>query len=168
MKKIRLTENQLVNIIKNVINEGWTEIDQILDKINRKGIDNLSKKEREYMDHYSNTGEFLDYDDLVTTTDRVPSGEIWSFDGMNGIPTMKFQYETTEEHPDEIVHTGYLRVNQDEFYGEIYCDLEGNYTLCNFESSDSENVFEKYEGLEHEVESFLSIVCNDLKGDLMS
>jgi hypothetical protein len=168
MKKIRLTESQLIGFIKNCINESWDDINKILEKISKSGIDNISKKEKEYLDHYSETGEFLDYDDLVTTTDRVNSGEIWNFDGVDGLPKMKFKYETTEEHPDEIVHTGYLEVNNDEFYGEIYCDLEGNYSLCNFESSDGENIFEKYEGLEHEIGSFLSIVCDDLKGDLMS
>jgi hypothetical protein len=40
--------------------------------------------------------------------------------------------------------------------------------LCNFESAEGENVFEKYEGLEREIGTFLSIVCNDLKGDLKS
>jgi len=168
MKKIRLTENQLVNIIKNVISEGWTEIDQILDKINKVGVENLSKKEREYMDHYSNTGEFLNDEELTTSVDRVPSGEIWTFDAIHGIPNMSFQYETTEENIDEVVHTGYFTINDDLYYGEIYCDTEGNYSLCNFESDESENLFEKYEGLEREIEAFLSTVCDDLKGDLMS
>lgn len=168
MKKIRLTENQLFNIIKNVISEGWTEIDQILDKINKVGVENLSKKEREYMDHYSNTGEFLDDEELTTSVDRVPSGEVWTFDATNGIPNMSFQYETTEENVDEIVHTGFFTINDDQYYGEIYCDTEGNYSLCNFESDESENLFEKYEGLEREIEAFLSTVCDDLKGDLMS
>ena len=38
----------------------------------------------------------------------------------------------------------------------------------NFESDEGVNLFEQYEGLEKEIESFLSIICNDLKGDLMS
>ena len=120
------------------------------------------------MDHYSNTGEFLDDEELSTSVDRVPSGETWVFDETNGIPNMSFQYETTEENIDEIVHTGFFTISNDQYYGEIYCDTEGNYSMCNFESDESENLFEKYEGLEHEIESFLSIVCNDLKGDLMA
>ena len=167
MKKIRLTESQLIDIIKNVISEGWTEIDQILDKISKVGVDNLSKKEKDYMDHYSKTGEFLDDEELTTSVDRVPSGEIWTFDATNGIPNMSFQYETTEENIEEIVHTGFFTINDDPYYGEIYCDTEGNYSLCNFEDDGGENLFDKYEGLEREIEAFLSTVCDDLKGDLM-
>ena len=166
--KISLTENQLIEIIKQVINESQEKIDAILDKINQVGIEKLSKKELEYLDHHAKTGGYLDDEELITSSDRVPSGETWIFDGLPGIPKMEFQYETTEENIDEIIHTGYLSVNNDPFYGEIYCDNKGNYSLCNFESDESVNLFETYEGLEHEIESFLSIVCNDLKGDLMT
>ena len=168
MKKITITEDQILNIVKRVLQEGQKEIDAILDKINNVGLENLSKKEREYLDHHATTGGYLDDKELTTTLDRAPSGEIWVFDGIPGIPTMQFQYETTEENIDEIVHTGYLTVNDDQFYGEIYCDNEGNYTLCNFESDESVNLFETYEGLEREIEAFLSTVCDDLKGDLMT
>ena len=168
MKKIRLTENQLIDMIQNLVNESQKNIDAILDKINTVGLENLSKKEREYLDYHATTGKYLDDDELITSSDRVPSGEIWDFDGVPGIPKMSFQYETTEESVDEIIHTGFFTINDDPYYGEIYCDTEGNYSLCNFESDESENLFEKYEGLEKEIEIFLSTVCDDLKGDLMS
>jgi hypothetical protein len=131
-------------------------------------LENLSKKEREFLDYHATTGDYLDDEELITSSDRVPSGETWIFDGVPGIPKMEFQYETTEENIDEIVHTGYLTINNDPFYGEIYCDNEGNYSLCNFESDESVNLFETYEGLEGEIEAFLSTVCEDLKGDLMT
>ena len=166
--KIKLSENQISRLIKKVVKEGQQEIDAILDKINKVGLENLSKKEREYLDYHSTTGGYLKDEDLITSSDRVSSGETWTFDGVPGIPEMSFQYETTEENVDEIIHTGFFTINNDPYYGEIYCDTEGNFSLCNFESDESENLFEKYEGLEHEIESFLSIVCNDLKGDLKS
>ena len=166
MKKIRLTETQLIYIIKKVINEGMDKIDSILDKINIVGVENLSKKEREYLDYHANTGDYLDDEELTTSIDRVPSGEIWNFDGHQGIPKMDFQYETTEENIDEIIHTGYLTVNDEHYYGEIYCDTNGEYSICNFESEEGVNLFENFEGLEHEIGIFLSIVCDDLKGDL--
>jgi len=166
MKKIILKESELIKLI-NLIAEDWDKLNKILEKINSSGIDSLSKKEKEYLDYYSKNEKFLDDEELITASDRVTSGEVWDFDGFPGIPKMKFQYETTEESIDEIVHTGYLLVSNDEFYGEIYCDPEGNYSLCNFESNEGENLFEKYEGLEREVEIFLTRVCNDLKGDLM-
>jgi len=168
MKKISITEEQILNIVKRILQEGQNEIDAILDKINKVGVGGLSKKEKEYLDYHANTGNYLDDEELITAADRVPSGETWVFDGVPGIPTMEFQYETTEENIDEIVHTGYLTVNNDQFYGEIYCDDEGNYSLCNFESDESVNLFETYEGLEREIEAFLSTVCDDLKGDLMT
>jgi hypothetical protein len=168
MIKIKLTESQLINVFKKVINESQEKIDAILDKINRVGLENLSKKEREFLDYHATTGDYLDDEELITSLDRVPSGEIWEFDGVNGIPPMEFQYETTEENIDEIIHTGYLTVNNDQFSSLIYCDSEGNYSMCNFESDESVNLFETYEGLEREIEAFLSTVCDDLKGDLMT
>jgi hypothetical protein len=168
MKKIRLTESQLIDLIKEIINESQEKIDSILDKINKVGLDNLSKKEREYLDYHATTGDYLKDEELITAKDRASSGEIWTFDGVPGIPEMSFQYETTEESVDEIIHTGFFTINNDPYYGEIYCDTEGNYSLCNFESDESENLFEKYEGLEREIEIFLSTVCDDLKGDLMT
>jgi hypothetical protein len=166
--KIIITEEQILNIVKRVVNESQEKIDSILDKINKVGVEGLSKKEMEYLDHHAKTGGYLEDEELITSLDRVPSGETWVFDGVPGIPKMEFQYETTEEDIDEIIHTGYLAVNDDPFYGEIYCDNEGNYSLCNFESDESVNLFETYEGLEREIEAFLSTVCDDLKGDLMT
>lgn len=167
MKKIILKESELIRLI-NLITEDWDKLNKILEKISFSGINSLTNKEKEYLDYYSKTEKFLDDDELITSSDRVPSGEIWNFGGIPGIPKINFQYETTEESIDEIVHTGYLTVNNDQYYGEIYCDTEGDYSLCNFESSEGENLFEKYEGLEREIEIFLKRVCDDLKGDLMT
>jgi hypothetical protein len=166
--KIIITEEQILNIVKRVVNESQEKIDAILDKINKVGVGGLSKKEMEYLDYHAKTGSYLDDEELITSLDRVPSGETWVFDGVPGIPKMEFQYETTEEDIDEVIHTGYLSINDDPFYGEIYCNSEGNYSMCNFESDESVNLFEIYEGLESEIEAFLSTVCDDLKGDLMT
>lgn len=167
MKKIILKESELIKLI-NLITEDWDKLNKILEKISSSGINSLTKKEKEYLDYYSKTEKFLDDDELMTSSDRVPSGEIWNFDGFQGIPKMSYQYETTEESIDEIIHTGYFTIKNDQYYGEIYCDTEGNFSLCNFESDEGENLFEKYEGLEREIEIFLSTVCDDLKGDLMT
>ena len=61
MRKVKLTESQLITIIKKVVSEGQKEIDDILDKINKVGgVAGLSKKEKEYLDYHATTGKFLD------------------------------------------------------------------------------------------------------------
>ena len=163
--KVKLTENQISKLVKKVVKEGQNEIDAILDKINLVGVEGLSKKEREYLDHHATTGKFLDKESLTSSHQIAQYGETWYFQHP-GMPTYQFKYEVTEETPDEIIHTGYLNVNNDEYYGEIFCDTEGEYSVCNFNDSEGENVFEKYEGLEKEIEIFLQVVCNDLKDEM--
>ena len=163
MKKVvRLTESELINVIQHIIQEGQSEIDSILDKISRVGFDDLSDKEKNYLRHYSGTGEYSDED--LTTSKSMTDYENTFSDTISGL-NLQFKYEVTEDTPDEIIHTGYLMVNEDEFYGEIYCDSEGNYSTCNFETMDGENLFEKYEGMEHEIELFLEGVCNEINGN---
>jgi hypothetical protein len=164
MKKVvRLTESELINVIKRIITEGQSEIDSILDKINRVGFDGLTPKEQSYLRHYSETGEFKDDEELVTRSQSFDYEHKFSnkIDGVD----MTFKYESTEDTPDEMIHSGYLEINNDEFYGEIYCDIDGTYSTCNFEDGDGVNLFEKYEGLEHEVEYFLDNVCEEIKGN---
>jgi hypothetical protein len=163
MKKIvRLTESELINVIKRIIQEGQSEIDSILDKISRVGFEELNQKEKDYLRYYSETGQYSD-DDLVTSKSMTNYENVF-LDTISGL-NLQFKYEVTEDTPDEVIHTGYLTVNDDEFYGEIYCDFEGNYSTCSFETMDGENVFEKYEGMEHEIELFLKGVCNEINGN---
>jgi hypothetical protein len=158
MKKITLTESQLVSMIYKMVNEAMSDIDNILDKISQGGMESLSDTEKEYLRHYSETGEYMDIED-----DEDYASEGVFSDSISGI-NMKFKYESTEDIEDEIIHSGYLEIDGDEFYGEIYCDPEGDYSTCNFEDPDGINLFEKYEGLEREVESFLYSVCDEIKG----
>ena len=54
MKKvIRLTESDLMRIVKRVINENIDVIDRILDKVGEYGIGSLSKSEKDILDRYS-------------------------------------------------------------------------------------------------------------------
>jgi len=160
MKKIRLTESELVSLIQRMVNEAMSDIDNILDKISQDGMESLSPQEKEYLRHYSETGEYMDIEGEEESSFEGENVFSDSIDGVN----MKFKYESTEDTEDEMIHSGYLEINNDEFYGEIYCDLEGDYSSCNFEDPDGVNLFEKYEGLEHEVEYFLDNVCDEIKG----
>jgi hypothetical protein len=66
MKKIiKLTESDLTRIVKRIIQENQSKIDDILDKISRDGYEKLTPKEKQYLKHYSETGEYPD-DDLTT------------------------------------------------------------------------------------------------------
>jgi hypothetical protein len=158
MRKIRLTESKLISLIERIVNEAMSDIDNILDKISQGGLESLSPQEKEYLQHYSTTGEYMDIEG-----EKDSSSEGVFSDTITGV-NMKFKYESTEDTKDEIIHSGYLEIDGDEFYGEIYCDPEGDYSTCNFEDPDGINLFEKYEGLEHEVESFLYNVCDEIKG----
>lgn len=54
MKKVvRLTENDLMRIVKRVISENIDVIDKILDKVGEYGIDSITKSERKILDKYS-------------------------------------------------------------------------------------------------------------------
>lgn len=163
-KKIQITESELIKIINNIINESMDKIDSILDKINRVGFEGLTDKEKKYLIHYSETGKFKDDEELVTRSQVTNYENIFS-DIIGGV-NMSFKYESTEDNPNEMVHTGYLTVNNDEFYGEIYCEPNGTYSTCNFEDPEGINLFETYEGLEHDIENFLDNVCEELKGNV--
>jgi hypothetical protein len=63
MKKIRLTESELVSLIQKMVNEAMSDIDNILDKISQEGMESLSQQEKEYLRHYSETGEYMDVED---------------------------------------------------------------------------------------------------------
>jgi hypothetical protein len=49
MKKIRLTESEFVSLIKKMVNEAMSDIDNILDKISQSGYDSLTTEEKEFL-----------------------------------------------------------------------------------------------------------------------
>ena len=162
MKKIRLTESELVSLIQRMVNEAMSDIDNILDKISQGGMESLSDSEKEYLKHYSETGEYMDIED---EEDMGPSFEGESFkDTINDAP-VSFTYESTEDTEMGMVHTGYLTIYQDEYYGEIFCDEDGTFMDDNFESPEETNLKEDYYKILGEIEMFLQNVCENLKSD---
>ena len=160
MKKIRLTESELVSLIQKMVNEAMSDIDNILDKIGQGGMESLSPQEKEYLQHYSTTGEFMDFEDEEETSFE---GEKFK-DRINDAP-VSFTYEMTEEAEKGIIHTGYFTIHQDEYYGEIFCDDYGTFMFANFESPGGTELFEDYYEIQGEIEMFLQNVCENLKAD---
>jgi hypothetical protein len=163
MKKITLTESQLVSLIQRMVNEAMSDIDVILDKINQEGMESLTQQEKEYLRHYSTTGEYMDIED---EEEMGPSFEGETFKDRIKDAPVSFTYEVTEEVEKGLVHTGYITVYQDEYYGEILCNEVGTFIEANFESPEGTGLFEDYYEIQGELEMFLQNVCENLKDDL--
>lgn len=163
MKKIKLTESEFISLIKKMVNEAMSDIDNILDKISQGGLESLSPQEKEYLNHYSNTGEYMDIEDEEDSLEDQFVGETFK-DKIKDAP-VSFTYEVTEETGKGIVHTGYFTIYEDEYYGEIFCDDEGTFMFANFESPEGTELFEDYEKIQSELEMFFQNVCENLKSD---
>jgi hypothetical protein len=162
MKKIRLTESELVSLIQKMVNESMSDIDVILDKISQGGMESLTQQEKEYLRHYSTTGEYMDIEDEEETE---PSFEGETFKDRIKDAPVSFTYEVTEETGKGIIHTGYFTIYEDEYYGEIFCDGDGTFMFANFESPEGTELFEDYNEIQGELEMFLQNVCENLKSD---
>lgn len=162
MKKIRLTESELISLIERMVNEAMSDIDNILDKISQGGMESLSDKEKNYLKHYSETGEYMDIEDEEEMETSF-EGETYR-DKIKDAP-ISFTYEMTEDTKKGMIHTGYLTVYQDEYYGEIFCDDNGTFMFANFESPEETDLFEDYYKIQGELEMFLQNVCENLKSD---
>ena len=164
MNKIRLTESELVSLIQKMVNEAMSDIDNILDKISQEGMESLSQQEKEYLRHYSETGEYMDVEDEEDSLEVSQFvGETFK-DKIMDTP-VTFTYEVTEETGKGIIHTGYFTIYEDEYYGEIFCDDEGTFMFANFESPEGTELFEDYYEIQGEIEMFFQNVCENLKSD---
>jgi hypothetical protein len=146
-----------------MVNEAMSDIDNILDKISQGGLESLSSQEKEYLNHYSNTGEYMDIEDEEDSLEDQFVGETFK-DKIKDTP-ISFTYEVTEETGKGIVHTGYFTIYEDEYYGEIFCDDDGTFMFANFESPEGTELFEDYEKIQGELEMFFQNVCENLKSD---
>jgi hypothetical protein len=166
MRRITLTESQLVSLIQRMVNEAMSDIDVILDKISQGGMESLSDREKQYLQHYSETGQYMDIEDEETEDFLGVNefvGETFS-DRIKDAP-VSFTYEMTEDNQKGMVHTGYFTIYQDEYYGEIFCDDDGTFMFANFESPEETDLFEDYYKIQGEIEMFLQNVCENLKSD---
>lgn len=136
-RKIRLTESELIGMIKNLIKEFREKypelLNPLLEKIGQVGYEGLSNIERKMIDSISQ--DTLDTDEIMMMVNRkIAAGEELSdveqifFDEYAAVPEesfedidmgdykIDFEYNSTEENPedDEIVHKGKIYVQSDD------------------------------------------------------
>lgn len=160
MRIIKLTESELTSLIKRVINEGLSEIDAILDKISEVGFDGLSDDEKEYLEYHSKTGKFL-----PTEKPEVSFNASDSEDAIKrkvGGIKFKFLHEDTFEENGIVNYSGWLGFNNEEFYGRIICDENGDYLECSFEDPEQNEIIDLYPDIEMYLDKFLEYVCEEL------
>ncbi len=154
--------------------EGYTSkerADDILDKISKYGIKSLTKLEKDFLDsHKSGQQEEL-HDKLAKSETET------TFEDDNGL--FKFEFDSCEDHGDEIHYLGTLYVPDLEFPsgrtiegrlgGRIIVYTNGQ-TAADFysiqkdpKSGDNYDVFEFCNGLEYELDSFLDYVVGELE-----
>ncbi|MFW6225534.1 MAG: DUF6576 domain-containing protein [bacterium] len=136
--------NDFLNENKNV--------DSILDKISKHGMNSLSKEEKEYLNKFSR-GE--DQDDKIND---VMKGKSFVSDLLH-IPHLEFVYDKSEHFGNEIKHFGDLIFGEVVYTGFISCDNKGEFKYAEFfdvidSNYDDEDLYTKAEGLEQEVDSF--------------
>ena len=136
-RKIRLTESELIGMIKNLIREFREKypelLNPLLEKIGEVGYEGLSNIERKMIDNISQ--DTLDTDEIMMMVNRkIASAEELSdveqifFDEYAAVPEesfedidmgdykIDFKYISTVENPEdgEIVHTGEIYVQSDD------------------------------------------------------
>lgn len=153
----------MITKFKDFLNENQ-QVDKILDKISKSGINSLTKQEKEYLDRYS-TGEELPEE---ITKESELKGKKFVSDQMN-IPEMVFVYDMTKDLGDEIRHYGDMTFGDTTFNGFISCTRDGDFKHAEFYDVDefddytrdiTTDLYTKAEGLEHEIDSFfIDEVC---------
>ena len=133
-RKIRLTESELIGMIKNLIREFREKypelLNPLLEKIGQVGYEGLSDIERKMIDNISQ--DTLDTNEIMMMVNKkIAAGEELSdveqvfFDEYAAVPEesfedidmgdykIDFEYNSTEENPedDEIVHKGKIYVH---------------------------------------------------------
>ena len=136
--------------------------DKIMLLINKQlakgGLKSLSEIELSFFEDNSvNTEDGEEYQDYVG---------VWDYsDSNSALDGMQFKYRASYDEETGLTHEGELNIGDYNFYGNVYCDAEGNYDTCSFETDDGELLFDVFEGLEREFRVFFEQVCDDLKGN---
>ena len=130
--KIVITESQYRILMENTV-----KIDQILDKLNEIGYENLENEEKMTLNRYSEwlnsgqKGEFMgettpkndDYDDK--------SGQKWSTRLADG-SDFTFQFEYNESESDVDLYFGTIHWGGKEWVGCVVTEKDGELSLLDF------------------------------------
>ena len=141
--KIIITESQYRFLVENT-----TEIDNILDKMNEIGYENLENDEKMTLKHYSEwlnsgkKGEFTPQNTPKTTNFEDKMGEKWTKTLQDGSEfTFKFDYEEIEDDVD--LYFGVVYWGGTEWIGCIVAEKDGSLALLDFVEDTGE--FETYD-----------------------
>lgn len=154
--KIIITESQYRFLVENT-----QEIDQILDKMNEIGYENLSNDEKMTLKSYSEwlnkgeKGEFTTQNDQKNTNLDDKSGEKWTRKLQDGSEfTFKFEYEEIED--DVELYFGVVFWGGTEWVGCIVAEKDGSLALLDFvedtgdfETYDNTQITSKFEPKTH-------------------
>jgi len=170
MKKIiRLTESDLIKLVKRVINEqkkfiNQDKVDSILDKINKTGMDSLSDTDKQILDKPDDDWSDLD-------TDEEKEGETPNEDVQKVVRTLEelgwIEPETVNVYNDHF--EVYSIVGEEFDYFEL-----GNYLIIDVEDDDQGdiNIYIRGEdyGEEEDIESkgILNDYLIDNWGDILA
>jgi hypothetical protein len=164
--KIVITESQYRFLMENT-----QEIDQILDKMNEIGYENLDNEEKMTLKSYSewlNSGEKGDFIPQKTPK-RVDfeekSGEKWTRTLADG-SEFTFQFDYDEVDNDVELYFGVVTWGGKRWVGCIVAEKDGSLSLLDFVEEDSE--FETYDNtqIDSKFEPKKNLYLNDSLGDV--
>jgi hypothetical protein len=168
--KIIITESQYRFLVENT-----TEINQILDKMNEIGYENLENNEKNTLNQYSEwlkggkKGEFNPKNTPKNRDFEDKSGEKWTRILQDGSEfTFQFDYEDIEE--DVELYFGVIYWGGSEWVGCIVTEKDGSVSLLDFveetgefETYDSNQVSSKFQPKKHR---YLNEVLGELEDEV--
>ena len=154
--KIIITESQYLKLVENI-----GIIDDILDKMNEIGYENLENEEKKTLNAYSEwlnsgkKGEFTPQNTQKNTDFEGKMGEKWTRTLQDGSQfTFQFDYEEIEK--DVELYFGVVSWGGTEWVGCIVAEKDGSLALLDFvedtgdyETYDNAQITSKFQPKEH-------------------
>ena len=154
--KIIITESQYRFLVENT-----QEIDQILDKMNEIGYENLENEDKMTLKSYSEwlnsgkKGEFTPQNTPKNTDFEGKTGENWTRTLQDGSEFI-FQFDYEEVEDDVELYFGVVKWGGTEWVGCIVAEKDGSLALLDFvedtgeyETYDTAQISSKFDGKNH-------------------